>query len=366
MNQLGRRHFGSEYVLELCPAFTTSHSLQARLWKVLVTIILAAALAIQTASLAWSAVETSRPDIIVYSLQVIFALYLVVLSSLSVRQEYAAHWRSLLHLGTLTCLAGSLLGIIFLIPSTPLPVALSSSEPTTVVPQGLEAAVIVLYITACVILINIPRSPPLHYPSERIYSEKTLMQVTSKYEDNVCGSVSASIWNALMFSFTTKVVMLGNTSESLEIGDLPITPADMRATYVFATMRAGIRKWKLRIGSWRPTPGSGFEIGYSMVRVNSGALFLVVILASVSAVLFYAPAFFLRKVVAYLEADPDRTDRSWGWTWCIALVLSNVVSQLSKTIYVSISPKHIDSYKQSTSNCGRSLRRLFNVVSECN
>ena len=51
-------------------------------------------------------------------------------------------------------------------------------------------------------------------------------------------------------------------------------------------------------------------------------------LASVAAVLFYVPAYFLQHVVAYLEADPGRTDRGWGWLFAAGLFLSNTTTQL--------------------------------------
>lgn len=302
-----------------------------RLRKLLLTFLLAAILALETASLAWSAVEGDRVSVAVYSIRSVFALYLVLVSALSVRQEYAVHWCYIVHISSLTFCAVMLLGTIAILPSTPIPISVSKIDPSPAVPQQLFYAVTLLYIAACIIAATIPRGPLLHYPSHRIYSDKTLMSVTSKYDDNVCGSVSASVWDTLLFSYTTKVVMLGYTSESLEIGDLPILPADMRATHIFATMRGALRKWKLRVRSWKPKPGSGWELGYRLVRVNGPTLVLLVVLAAVAAVLFYAPAYFLQKVVAYLEADPQRENQGWGWVFCAGLFFSNAISQLSES-----------------------------------
>lgn len=122
--------------------------------------------------------------------------------------------------------------------------------------------------------------------------------------------------------------MLGNTSESLEIGDLPIVPANMRATVIFANMRAALRRWKLQIGSWRPKAGSGWELGYRLVRVNLPIMTAVIVLASIAAVLFYAPAFFLQETIRYLEFDPKRENKGWGWVFCAGLFFSNAISQL--------------------------------------
>ncbi|GJE85243.1 multidrug resistance-associated ABC transporter [Phanerochaete sordida] len=299
-----------------------------RLRKVLLTLILAGSLALETVSLAWSAVEADRHGVAVYAVRTTFALYLVIVAACSVKLEYAQHWRCVLHIFALTFLAASFFGTFAILPSTPTPIAANAVLPSPVVPSAVYYADAALYIVACAIAATIPRGPPLHFPSERVYSDKTLMSVTSKYPDNVCGSVNASVWDTLLFSYTTKVVMLGYTSESLEIGDLPILPASMRATYIFASMRAAMTKWPLRIGSWHPAPGSGWQLVYRIVRNNGAALALLLSLAPLAAVLFYAPSFFLQRVVAYLEADPGRTDRARGWVFCAGLVVSNAAVHL--------------------------------------
>ena len=122
--------------------------------------------------------------------------------------------------------------------------------------------------------------------------------------------------------------MLGNTAESLEIGDLPIVAADMRATTIFANMRAAMRRWKLRVGSWRPASGSGIELAYRLLRVNGWTMARIMMLAPVAATMFYVPAFFLQRVVRYLEVDPLRESRGWGFVFCAGLFFSNAVTQL--------------------------------------
>jgi hypothetical protein len=136
----------------------------------------------------------------------------------------------------------------------------------------------------------------------------------------------------MLFSYTTKVVMLGNLASSLEIGDLPIVPANMRATFNFLRMKSAMRTIKLRVGNWKPKPGSGWELGYRLSRVNAVALTAQLILAAISAVLFYSPAFFLQKLVEYLEADPLREDRGWGWAYVSGLFFANAVSYLGIAI----------------------------------
>lgn len=131
-----------------------------------------------------------------------------------------------------------------------------------------------------------------------------------------------------MFSYTTKVVWLGNNSASLEVADLPIVPADMRATYNFSKMQRALREIQLRIGSWRPRPGSGWILTYRLLRLNWLIITIVIVLAAVSACLFYAPSLFLQQFVAYLEVDPGRKDTGWGWVYVAGIFATNAITYL--------------------------------------
>jgi hypothetical protein len=123
--------------------------------------------------------------------------------------------------------------------------------------------------------------------------------------------------------------MLGNVAESLEIGDLPIVPADMRAATIFAKMRSTIRKVKLR-GRWQATPGSGWETLWRLVHINKTALIVQTMLAMASAGLFYGPAFFLQRLVKLMETRRD--DLSWGYVYCAGLFGVNALMYLSESM----------------------------------
>ncbi|KAH8087167.1 multidrug resistance-associated ABC transporter [Cristinia sonorae] len=301
-----------------------------RLRKVILASVFALILVLQAISIGWAIIEEETSRIIVQSLYAAFALYLLLITAFAVNKEYSAHSLAIIHLSALTFIATSLLGTVSLIPSNPMPVtkAVVLFTVTVSIPTALWHASTGLYLVSVFIAATTPCGPALHYPSERIYSEKTLMKVTSKYEDNVCGVTGASVWDTFLFSYTTKVVMLGNTSESLEIADLPIVPGDMRATAIYSSMRLAMRMWKLKIGKWRPQPGSGWELSYRLVRLNTRILLTIMFLAATSAVLFYAPAFFLRRIVEYIENDVIRSDRGWGWFYCAGLFFSNAICQL--------------------------------------
>ena len=73
----------------------------------------------------------------------------------------------------------------------PAPSPLMAATEREGAPLGLWYAVLGLYCAALFLAITMPRGPKLHFPSEVIYSEKTLLQTTSKYEDNVDGMTGA-------------------------------------------------------------------------------------------------------------------------------------------------------------------------------
>jgi hypothetical protein len=62
-------------------------------------------------------------------------------------------------------------------------------------------------------------------------------------------------------------------------------------------------------------------------------------LASVGAVLYYAPPFFLQKLVKYLETDPERSDRSWGWFYSFGMFATTASLHLSEA-YTLFPPYH--------------------------
>lgn len=134
------------------------------------------------------------------------------------------------------------------------------------------------------------------------------------------------------------MVWLGNIAESLDIGDLPIVPTNMRATYNYTRMKETLRDVKLRIFSWSPKPGSGWLLAYRLIHLNQLAFTAELLLASVSAVLFYAPPLFLQKFVAFLEVDPLRENKGWGWVYVIGLFVANAISFLSELSSVHARP----------------------------
>jgi hypothetical protein len=80
-----------------------------------------------------------------------------------------------------------------------------------------------------------------------------------------------------------------------------------------------MREIRLKIGSWTPRQGSGYDLAWRLVKVNRKTMIVQMSLAAVSAIIFYIPAFFLSQLLQYLEADPDGNDRAWGWFFSVML-----------------------------------------------
>ncbi|RDB27902.1 ATP-dependent bile acid permease [Hypsizygus marmoreus] len=294
--------------------------------KFIISGALAAILVIDAICLGWSVINDEAAEIATYAIHVAFSFYLVLVAVRSVPQAVIqTHAESILHLTALNTIAAALLGSTAVLPVTPPITAALETVPAL---RGLWYTKLTLYIIACVISITTPLGPPLHYPPERIYSEKTIQLTTNTDEENVCGIVGASPWEVLLFSYTTKVVWLGNLATSMETGDLPIVPADMRATYNYAKMKRGMRDIKLRIGKWSPRPGSGWSLGWRLLRLNAFVISLMLCLAAVAACLFYTPPLFLQQFVAYLEVDNARDNMGWGWVYVLGLFGSNAVTYL--------------------------------------
>ena len=163
-----------------------------------------------------------------------------------------------------------------------------------------------------------------------------------------------------------KVVMLGYTTESLEIGDLPIVSFDMRATHLFQRMRNAMKNIKPTILGWKPKPGSGWQVGIRLFKLNSLVILLEVSLAAFAAVLFYIPAFFLRRLVAYLETDPERLDRGWGIVFALGLSVSGVVLTLGGCLLPTRPGIIIDTILQQPVNFGQSVLQPSKSGCVCN
>ncbi|KAJ7737115.1 multidrug resistance-associated ABC transporter [Mycena metata] len=285
--------------------------------KILLSILLFFSVPIQVASLVLG------EDTAVFSINLCCSLYLFGSSVFSVhRQTIQRHSESVWHLTVLTILTCLLMGFTAILPSEKLPATAAIRHPAL---PWLWYATLVIYVLAAVTAMTTPCGPQLHYPPAAIYSEKTAQAITNQDENNVSGVNGASPLSFLYFEYSTKVAMLGNTAESLDIGDLPILTVNMRATFNYVVMKRLLHDLKLSIGSWRPKLGNGATLAYQIFHANHFRLMTLIALSLVAGGLFYVPPFFMSKVLAYLENDPLREHTEWGFIWVVGLFSSNIV-----------------------------------------
>ncbi|KAJ7598846.1 multidrug resistance-associated ABC transporter [Mycena floridula] len=262
-----------------------------------------------------------------HSILLLSSVYIFVLAIRSTRQHsMRAHTESMTHLSALLAFATLLFITSALLPAKDPLIHVFDTSNSRQLP--LWYAITGLDFMGWLLAVTTPLGPPLHYPAEAIYGQKTIQPTTNPDQKNVSSVTSASWWDCILFSYSTKVILLGNKVEALEIGDLPIIPLGFRSAFSYLNMKRAMETITFKVGSWRPLPGSGWTLGYRLVCINKPGLVMQFMWASSCAVLDYAPPFFLKKVISYLEADPLRKDRSWGFFFVAALFTTALMTQI--------------------------------------
>jgi hypothetical protein len=67
----------------------------------------------------------------------------------------------------------------------------------------------------------------------------------------------------------------------------------------------------------------------------------VLIIAAITAVMYYLPHYILQKFIVYLENDPSRSDPSWGWLLAFTLFVSNAAVFIVTGINWSITTTYL-------------------------
>jgi hypothetical protein len=158
----------------------------------MVSILFALAVVLETICLGWSAAD-ERSGLATYILRVLFSLYNLILAVRSVNQtSISTHAESIIHLSALTVWGTVLSGATAILPAIPPPVVLRVGSETLPALRGFWYTILVLYFIASAITSTTPQGPPLHYPPNQIYSEKTIAASTNVDKDNVCGITGVS------------------------------------------------------------------------------------------------------------------------------------------------------------------------------
>ncbi|KAJ7575966.1 P-loop containing nucleoside triphosphate hydrolase protein [Mycena floridula] len=236
-------------------------------------------------------------------IQTAFASYTLIVCMYSLLDLDGTVWHavSVAHLAFLTTFAAFLFGMQAIIPSS-----------TT------DYASFSLYSICASITLTMPRGPDLYFPPDKIYTAADSVETSVRC--NTSGIHVASILDTLLCSFTTKVVLLGIRTDALNVSDLPILTADLRASVNFVKMRQSL----LRIASWnwKPKMGSGVYLTLSLIALNGVTIVGVIIWTITLALLYYAPAFYIRLFLEYVENDEKRLDRAWGSVYVASLFLA--------------------------------------------
>src|SRR5262249_6898884 len=99
-----------------------------------------------------------------------------------------------------------------------------------------------------------------------------------------------------------------------------------------------------RIRQWKPRPGSGWELTYRLIKTNAAPFTAQAVLAAITACLFYAPAFFLQRLVKFLEVSKtgEVKDIRWGWAYCAGLFFVNATTFLCESLPVNLEHRLIE------------------------
>jgi hypothetical protein len=251
---------------------------------------------------------------------------------------------------------------------------------------------------ATAVAVSIPRGPALHFPLAKLYAPKVAdsafaAEQTLGRRANVSGESEGNIVSQLMFGYATNgahvlphlyceghvlavtrmtdlrepstlaVVTLAGSSETLDVQDLPIVPSRLRAMPLFQRFR---REYGSTQKSRSRKRGSGWTVLYKVFRANL-ALFITrassnsscfsllqaligfecarsseALLASITAVLYYGPALFIQRFVAYLEQDPTRKEPRWGWIYAFGLFAVSAVNLILIGLLWSVSTTQLE------------------------
>lgn len=291
--------------------------------KLLLVLFSAVILALEGVSLGWSVYLDGQDMLAEHIFRTTFALYVGVLVVRSVSQcTTDRHSESVIHITALTFLSSFLHFTAAILPSSDSISAhdLQAFPPLLAFWYGMTA----LYTLTFAIIATTPRGPPLHYSPSLIYSKKTIDVTTNQSYENVCGLPGASVIDYLFFRYATRVIQLGS-SLSVEIGDLPILPTNMRATYQFFRMRMNLRANPLK---------PGWDLAWRLITANKLAFTAEVMLAVAAAPMWFGSPFFVRKLIAYLEGDPGRLDKGWGWVYAFGQFASIIIcTQLNSQMW---------------------------------
>jgi hypothetical protein len=170
------------------------------------------------------------------------------------------HWCLTVHLSAVLFVGFFTQFVTALLPADPSVQVGSAGNLLLVVTDGRSGAIEALRVLQPALLFisgilvgTTPRGPKLYFPLEKIYTPKTIASLkelaasdeatpSSKTAldpsvPNVTGEASGSVIDYLFFNYCQAVINTAQTSISLDVWDLPVVRASMRALGLYKTMR---------------------------------------------------------------------------------------------------------------------------------
>ncbi|KAL1411123.1 hypothetical protein Q8F55_002073 [Vanrija albida] len=265
------------------------------------------------------------------------------------QKETRTHWPTTINLGVNLASQFLILGLLALLPSTPMPSSpISESRfftiteivnlpPLTIIPI-LTAVLPLLQLVPLLVVLVIRRGPPLYIPFQDLYPAKVVDAIPAGSHSlnpnysNVIGEVQCTIPEWLLFTYASEVIERSKVQESMDVWDLPAWPASMRALPNYLQIKKVYGRRRTRLGKWE-----GFNLLYKLLVVNKGLFIAQSTLAAVTAVGYYGPHLLLKWFLDYLANDPGREQPAWGWVLALGLFVSNALVYLVTGITWSIS-----------------------------
>ncbi|GAA5864423.1 hypothetical protein JCM1840_000490 [Sporobolomyces johnsonii] len=228
----------------------------------------------------------------------------------------ARHWAYTVTLTVLTSASLSLTLLRIILPrSTNLSVLPPSDLPRHIYVPSLVLLVLstVFQLAAFLLVGTTRRCAPLVHPTQN----KPVTDISS------CSPLSY-----ILFGWISPVLALGlesaNKGESIDEKDLPMLGATDRAVNLWEEVKA-------TQGLMDQAPKWCNALLYRVVMVNQRLFVWQSILATANAVLYYVPAFFLQRLVHFLEQRSDESESrslAWGYVFCAGLLVGAVAESL--------------------------------------
>lgn len=259
------------------------------------------------------------------------------------QNETPSHWSTTIHLSFGIFTQFMVLGFLAILPSTPIPTkpisfASVSAHPPVNIITILTSAVPVLTFVPLLIILSIRRGPPMYLPLKALLPAKQIDRIPEGHPSlnpdlpNVTAEVQVTVVEWMLFSYTGELIERAKVNDSMDVWDLPILPANLRAVVNYMWFKKAYGHPTRRLGKWE-----GYNLLIKLAKVNKWLLFAQCGLAAITGVMYYAPHLLLRYFLTYLENDPTRAHPAWGWVFALGILVSNLFIYLVSGIIWSIS-----------------------------